>query len=66
MFFKLWIGLLFFLIVFSLFKGLTHLVKQDKPQGVLTSLKLRVALSALLVVSLVMGYYLGLIQPHTL
>ncbi len=62
---KLVLIILLLAIVSSLASGLWFLVKDD--QGgtrVLKALKIRVALSALLIVFLIYGYYQGWISPN--
>ena len=50
-------------IVISLFTGLFHLSREDSDSGkVLKALKIRVALSAVLIAFLVASYYMGYIQ----
>jgi hypothetical protein len=50
-------------IVISLFTGLFHLSRDDSDAGkVLKALKIRVALSAVLISFLVASYYMGYIQ----
>jgi len=50
-------------IVISLFTGLFHLSRDDSDSGkVLKALKIRVALSAVLILFLVASYYMGYIQ----
>lgn len=63
---KLVLIILLFAIVASLASGLWFLTKDD--QGgtrVLKALKIRVALSAILIAFLILGYYLGWISPNT-
>ena len=63
---KLILIILLFAIVASLASGLWFLAKDD--QGgtrVLKALKIRVALSAILIAFLILGYYQGWISPHT-
>ncbi len=63
---KLVLIILLFAIVASLASGLWFLAKDD--QGgtrVLKALKIRVALSALLIAFLILGYYQGWISPNT-
>jgi len=62
---KLVLIILLFAIVASLASGLWFLAKDD--QGgtrVLTALKIRVALSTLLIGFLIFGYYQGWISPN--
>ncbi len=50
-------------IIISLFTGLFHLSREDSDSGkVLKALKIRVALSAVLILFLVASYYMGYIQ----
>jgi len=50
-------------IIVSLFTGLFHLSRNDSDSGkVLKALKIRVALSATLILFLVASYYMGYIQ----
>ena len=50
-------------IIISLFTGLFHLSRDDSGSGkVLKALKIRVALSATLILFLVASYYMGYIQ----
>ncbi len=65
--FKLFIFILFVCIVTSLAFGMKYLV-QDKGQSKRTvnSLTVRVVLSALLVITLVVGALMGWIKPHVL
>ncbi|HBA35144.1 MAG TPA: DUF2909 domain-containing protein [Gammaproteobacteria bacterium] len=53
------------LILISLFSG-AFFLSRDKQGGnrVLTSLKLRVALSICLIVMVISGYFMGLISPN--
>jgi len=54
-------------VVVSLASGLWFLAKDDQGSTrVLTALKIRVALSALLIVFLIFGYFQGWITPHSL
>ena len=51
-------------IIISLGSGLFYLSRDDSDSGkVLRALKIRVALSAILILFLVVAYYLGWIQP---
>lgn len=62
---KILAGLLFGLILLSLFSGLYFLVRdQGQSQRVVRSLALRVGLSVLLVVLLLVSAWLGWIKPH--
>ncbi|MGB1799510.1 MAG: DUF2909 domain-containing protein [Gammaproteobacteria bacterium] len=64
--FKIYIAILFFAIGFSLLAGAVFLVKDDsKSKRLATSLTLRITLSVILFISLIVGFRLGLIQPHT-
>lgn len=63
---KLVVIILLLAIVASLASGLWFLAKDD--QGgtrVLKALKIRVALSAILIAFLILGYYQGWISPNT-
>lgn len=61
---KLMVITLLLAIILSLGSGLWFLAKDDKGSTrVLTALKIRVALSALLVSFLVFGYFQGWITP---
>jgi hypothetical protein len=61
---KLVIIVLLFAIVASLASGLWFLAKDDQGGSrVLKALKIRVALSALLIAFLVVGYYQGWMSP---
>jgi len=52
-------------IIISLGSGLFYLSRDDSDSGkVLKALKIRVALSATLILFLVASYYLGWIQPN--
>lgn len=65
MFVKLIIILLLVAIVLSLFSSAFFLVKDDSNRRrTLTGLKLRVALSVLLVLFILLSYHFGWIQPH--
>jgi hypothetical protein len=60
---KLVVIILLAAIVVSLFTGLFHLSRNDADSGkVLKALKIRVALSATLILFLVASYYMGYIQ----
>ena len=60
---KLIVFVLLAAIVISLGSGLFYLSKDDSDSGkVLKALKIRVALSAVLIVFLVASYYMGYIQ----
>ena len=62
---KILIVLLLFIIVFSLFRGLLHLVKgQGNPKKTVNSLTWRIGLSILLIVSIMIAIKLGYIEPH--
>ena len=59
--------LLLLAIVISLFSGLFFLIKDpSSKRRLLTSLKVRVALSITLLIFLVLSYYMGWLQPHGL
>jgi hypothetical protein len=61
---KIIVIVLLLAIVISLGSGLFHLSRQDHDSGrVLKALKIRVALSMILIVFLVSSYYLGWITP---
>lgn len=61
---KLVVILLLIAIVVSLGTGLFHLSREDHDSArVLKALKIRVALSLLLIVFLVLGYFAGWIKP---
>lgn len=63
---KLVVLLILFAIVASLASGLWFLAKDDRGSTrVLTALKIRVALSALLITFLVFGYFQGWILPNS-
>jgi len=63
---KLVLIILLLAIVASLASGLWFLAKDDQgTRRVLKALKIRVALSALLIVFLILGYYQGWILPNT-
>ena len=65
--FKLFIVILLILIGISLLSGLVFMVKDDsKSKRMVTSLTLRIALSAALFILLFVGYIFGWIQPHGL
>ena len=53
------------LIIYNLTAGFFHIIKdrKDSNRG-LRSLKVRIILSILLFVTLIVGYYYNLIQPH--
>ena len=62
---KLLVILILLAIVASLASGLWFLAKDDRGSSrVLTALKIRVTLSALLVAFLVIGYFQGWIAPQ--
>ena len=64
--FKIFIVILLILIGLSLLSGLVFMVKDDsKSTRMVTSLTFRIALSVTLFVSLIVGYLLGWIQPHS-
>ena len=61
---KLFVILMLVAIVASLMSGLFFLAKDDQGSPrVLNALKVRVALSAILVISLVAAYFLGWLGP---
>ena len=63
---KLVLIILLLAIVASLASGLWFLAKDDQgTRRVLKALKIRIALSALLIVFLIFGYYQGWILPNT-
>lgn len=63
---KLVLIILLLAIVSSLASGLWFLAKDDRgTRRVLKALKIRVALSALLIVFLILGYYQGWILPNS-
>ena len=63
---KLVLIILLLAIVSSLASGLWFLAKDDQgTRRVLKALKIRVALSALLIVFLILGYYQGWILPNS-
>jgi hypothetical protein len=63
---KLVLIILLLAIIVSLASGLWFLAKDDQGASrVLKALKIRVALSALLIVFLILGYYQGWILPNT-
>ncbi|MCG8381673.1 MAG: DUF2909 domain-containing protein [Gammaproteobacteria bacterium] len=66
MLFKSLIVINLVLILISLFSGAFFLSK-DKQGGnrVLTSLKLRIALSICLLIMVISGYFMGLISPNS-
>jgi hypothetical protein len=62
---KLVLIILLLAIIASLASGLWFLAKDDQGTSrVLKALKIRVALSALLIVFLILGYYQGWILPN--
>jgi DUF2909 family protein len=64
--FKIYIGILFLTIGASLIAGGFFLVKDDsKSKRLVTSLTFRISVSILLFVSLLVGFKLGWIQPHS-
>ena len=64
---KLVILILLFAILGSLASGLWFLTRDDQGSTrTLTALKIRVALSAVLIAFLVLGYFQGWIAPHSL
>jgi len=61
---KLVILVVFFAVIASLATGLFFLSRDDRgSQRVLKALKIRVALSALLIVLLIASYFMGWISP---
>ena len=65
--FKIFIGIIFLLILISLGSGLFFIVNDDpKSNRLVTSLTFRVALSIILFISLIVGFAFGWIQPHGL
>jgi|TARA_B110000046_G_scaffold167773_2_gene185682 hypothetical protein len=66
MIFKIYIAILFLSIGASLLAGGFFLVKDDsKSKRMVTTLTFRVALSVLLFTSLLIGFKLGWIHPHS-
>ncbi len=66
MWFKVLIIINLLLILISLFGGAFFLTKQKQSNKLLGALKVRVALSVLLVCLLIFGFYSGQIAPHGL
>ncbi|MEW8521946.1 MAG: twin transmembrane helix small protein [Candidatus Thiodiazotropha endolucinida] len=67
--FKLPVLLVLAFIIFSLFQGMYYIAKDDgrnESTRVVRALTLRVVLSLLLFILLMVGYYFGLLQPHSL
>ncbi len=65
--FKIFIGILFLMIIASLTSGLFFMINDDpKSNRLVTSLTFRVGLSIILFILLIVGYLLGWIQPHGL
>ena len=65
--FKIYILILFLLIIISLGSGVFFLVKDEsKSNRLVTSLTFRISLSIILFVSLLVGFMFGWIQPHGL
>lgn len=65
--FKLPVLLILLFILFSLFQGMYFMAKDDGRNNstrVVRALTIRVALSLLLFIILMAGYYFGLVQPH--
>ena len=63
---KLFVIIILLAILMSLGSGLWFLAKDDQGSGrVLAALKIRVALSALLIAFLVFAYFQGWILPNT-
>ena len=53
------------LIIYNLTAGFFYIIKDEKDSNRgLRSLKVRIILSILLFVTLIVGYYYNLIQPH--
>lgn len=62
---KIIIILLLLAVLVTLFTSATFLVKDGSDKRrVLTSLKIRVALSATLILFVLLSYFMGWIQPH--
>ena len=65
MLFKVFVIILFILILTSLGSGLFYLVKdQGKTKRTAKALTFRIAISLLAFLLLIIGYFTGLIQPH--
>jgi len=65
MWFKILILINLILILISLFSGALFLAKgREESRKLLGALKTRVALSILLIVMLILGFYTGQIAPH--
>lgn len=67
--FKLPVLLVLAFILFSLFQGMYYMAKDDgrnESTRVVRALTLRVVLSLLLFILLMVGYYFGFLQPHSL
>jgi hypothetical protein len=65
--FKIFILILLLLILISLASGIFFLVKDNSESTrLVTSLTFRISLSIFLFISLIVGYFLGWIQPHGL
>ncbi len=67
--FKLPVLLVLLFILFSLFQGMYYMAKDDGKENstrVVRALTVRVALSLLLFVILMAGYFFGLLTPHGL
>jgi ABC-type multidrug transport system permease subunit len=67
--FKLPVLLVLAFILFSLFQGMYYMAKDDGRNNstrVVRALTLRVVLSLLLFIMLMLGYYFGFLQPHSL
>ena len=65
--FKIFIAILFILILISLASGVIFLVKDDSgSKRLVTSLTFRITLSIILFISLIIGFIFGWIQPHGL
>jgi hypothetical protein len=67
--FKLPVILVLGVIVFSLFEGMYYLAKDDGSRDrtrVVRALTVRIVLSFVLFSLLMLGYYFGFIEPHSL
>lgn len=68
-FFKLPVILVLLFIVFTLFQGMYYLAKDDGEKDktrVVRSLTVRIVLSITLFGILLLGYFFGLISPHSI
>jgi hypothetical protein len=64
---KILIVVVLAVIIGSLATGLLHLIKDEgKSKRMVRALTVRIALSVLLFIILIAGYFTGLIQPHGL